>query len=108
MNISQAQAEALGGCQPCQPASTAPAGSQAASPASVLVVDPDKPDWIGISLVTPDGQPIAGEPFVVELADGKSVFGKLDNLGKVRIEGVDPGSCKVSFPERDAKEWKPR
>jgi hypothetical protein len=45
---------------------------------------------------------------VVELADGKSVFGKLDNLGKVRIEGVDPGSCKVTFPERDAAEWKPR
>lgn len=73
-----------------------------------MVVDPDKPDWIGISLVTPDGKPVPGEPFVVELADGKSVVGKLDNLGKVRLEGVDPGSCKVTFPERDAAEWKPR
>ena len=108
MNITQAQADALGGCQPCQPASTAPVKGQTAAPPSVLVVDPDKPDWIGVSLATPDGKPIAGEPFVVELADGKSLVGKLDNLGKVRIEGVDPGTCKVSFPERDAKEWKPR
>ena len=108
MKIPQQQADALGGCQPRQQAATAPITGQAAAPPSVMVVDPDKPDWIGISLVSPDGKPIAGEPFVVELADGKSVFGKLDNLGKVRIEGVDPGSCKVTFPERDAAEWKPR
>ena len=108
MKISQQQADGLGGCQACKPATTAPISGQPAPPPSVLVVDPDKPDWIGISLTTPDGKPIAGEPFVVELVDGKSVVGKLDNLGKMRIEGVDPGTCKVSFPERDAKEWKAR
>jgi hypothetical protein len=108
MKIPQQQADALGGCQACQPATTPAIASQTAPLPSVMVVDPDKPDWIGISLVTPDGKPIPGEPFVVQLADGKTVVGKLDNLGKVRLEGVDPGSCKVTFPERDAAEWKPR
>jgi hypothetical protein len=22
------------------------------------------------------------------------------------VEGIAPGACKVSFPERDAREWK--
>lgn len=108
MKISAAQAEALGGCKECEPAGTVKVDSGTSGPPSVVVVDPSKPDWVGIALVTPDGKPVAGEPFAVELPDGRKVFGKLDNLGKARIEGVEPGSCKVTFPDRDATEWKPR
>ena len=108
MKISDSQAESLGGCQECQPATTPKVASGSATAASVTVVDPAKPDWLAIALVTPDGHPVPNEPFTIELPSGVKVVGKLDNLGKARIEGVDPGNCKVSFPERDAKEWKPR
>ena len=106
MKIGSGQADALGGCQECQPASSSPVKGDPATAASVVTADPSRPDWVAIALVAPDGTPVAGEPFVVELPGGKQIHGKLDNLGKVRIEGVDPGTCKVSFPERDAKEWK--
>ncbi len=106
MKIPQAQADALGGCQECQPASTPPVQSGSSPLPAVVVVDPDKPDWIVIELKTSTGAPVPREPFRLELPDGKPVVGKLDNLGRIRIEGVDPGTCKVSFPERDAKEWK--
>lgn len=108
MRISQAQADALGGCRECEPA-TAPSVKGESEPlAAVIVADPSKPDWIGIALTERDGSPVAGEPFRVELADGRYITGKLDTLGKIRIEGVEPGSCTVSFPERDGKEWKKR
>ena len=108
MNVSSAQADALGGCRECEPARTPAATSGAAAAPSVLVVDPSKPDWVGLELASAGGVPAAGEPFILELADGSRVTGKLDNLGRCRVEGVPPGSCKVTFPERDAKEWKPR
>ena len=108
MKIGDDQAAALGGCQECEPGGAPAVKGVPAAATSVVTADPSQPDWIAIALVTPEGEPVAGEPYVVTLADGKEIHGKLDNLGKVRIEGVDPGSCKVSFPERDGKEWKPR
>ena len=53
-----------------------------------------------------DGLPVAFEPYQVELPDGSTVEGTLDGRGQARIEGIDPGNCKVSFPNRDAKDWK--
>ena len=108
MNVTSAQAGALGGCQECAPARTPGVASGGGGAPSVLVVDPAKPDWVGIELASAAGVPSAAEPFVLELADGTSVTGKLDNLGRCRVEGVPPGTCKITFPERDAKEWKAR
>ena len=34
------------------------------------------------------------------------IEGALDGKGQARIEGIDPGTCKVLFPNRDAKDWK--
>ena len=108
MKISPQQAEALGGCQECRPAEAPRITGRATPLPSVVVADPSKPDWIGIELLGPDGAPVPAEPFLVELADGRQITGKLDNLGRVRIEGVTPGECTVTFPERDAREWRPR
>ena len=108
MKITQGQADALGGCQECQPATASGVASGQNAPPSVLVVDPSKPDWITVTLATPDGKPIAGEPFTIELPDGQKRSGRLDTLGRARIEGIDPGTCKVCFPDRDAREWKKR
>lgn len=62
--------------------------------------------WIEIELLDPSGAPIAGEPYLIELTDGSVARGILDSYGKARVDGIDPGSCKVSFPRRHDKAWK--
>ncbi len=106
MNVSSDQADAMGGCTPCQPAGTTPATSTPPGPSPVVTADPTRQDWIGIQLKTPDGQPLPNERFELTLPDGSIIGGLLDNLGKVRVEGIDPGNCRISFPDRDAREWK--
>ena len=71
-----------------------------------MVVSPAKASWVEIALVDDDGLPVAFEPYQVELPDGSMIEGTLDGTGQARIEGIDPGTCKVSFPNRDAKDWK--
>jgi len=69
-------------------------------------VDPNKTSWVEIELVDDEGLPVAFEAYLVELPDGSPIEGTLDGRGQARIEGIDPGTCKVSFPDRDAKDWK--
>ena len=73
--------------------------------------DPNSPEnkpkkaWIEIQLVDEDGKPVAGEPYKVTLPDGTVADGTLDNKGSARIEHIDPGSCKVTFPNMDQESW---
>lgn len=94
--------------------SPAPAGSPASpcgaadSPDSPSnqVIDPTKSHWISIRLVDPHGKPVPGEDYKVILPDGiTNVEGSLDAHGRARISGIDSGNCKISFPNRDAKDW---
>jgi hypothetical protein len=32
--------------------------------------------------------------------------GTTDAEGSVRVPGIDPGMCEISYPDYDAKEWK--
>jgi type VI secretion system secreted protein VgrG len=72
--------------------------------------DKDKKDkklsWIEIELVDEEGQPVPSEKYLIELSDGTKKEGMLDSEGHARVDGIDPGTCKVSFPNRDAKDWK--
>ena len=100
----------MGGCAPCQPAqppklTPAPAPVRAAGP-PVIVVDREKPSWVAFDLADEDGRPMAAERFIVTLPNGEEVIGALDAKGAVRIEGIEPGTCQVSFPERDKDGWK--
>jgi hypothetical protein len=109
--IRAEQVEAMGGCAPCQPAAP-PNLARPPQPARppgppVIVASRDKPSWVAIELVDEAGKPVPGEPFRVTLPDGSPIEGLLDKRGTVRIEGIDPGTCKVTFPERDAKGWRP-
>ncbi len=66
-----------------------------------------KPEtWIEIELVDEDGIPVEAERYQVELPDGRHVSGTLNAKGRARIEGIDPGTCEVWFPDRDASEWR--
>ncbi len=63
----------------------------------------DEKHFIEIELVDDDGNPVAGEAYFVELPDGSSRSGRTGGDGKARIEDVDPGTAKISFPDLDKK-----
>lgn len=64
-----------------------------------------KCSWIEIEMVGEDDKPIAGERFQVTLPDGSVAEGTLDDKGFARVDGFEPGSCKVSFPDLDQDAW---
>jgi hypothetical protein len=80
-----------------------------AAPAVAAAIATPKPKketaWIEIELVGEDDSPVGGERFQLVLPDGSTREGVLDHAGRVRIEGIDPGTCKVSFPNLDEEAW---
>lgn len=70
---------------------------------------PRKPrkTWVEIELVGMDGAAIPDEPYRIALPDGTSVEGRLDERGRARVKGIDPGSCTVTFPQLDMEAWEP-
>jgi hypothetical protein len=61
--------------------------------------------WIEIEMVGEDGSPVAGEPFKITLPDGGVIEGTLDGKGFARVDGIDPGTCQVTFPRLDTEAW---
>jgi type VI secretion system secreted protein VgrG len=69
----------------------------------------EKKSWIEIELVDEDGDPVAGERYRVTLTDGKTLAeGSLDEHGRARVENIDPGNCKITFPNLDGDSWEPK
>lgn len=69
----------------------------------------DKKNWIEIELLDQDNKPVPGEPYRITLPDGQTLAeGTLDEKGFARVDGIDPGTCKVTFPQRDKRSWKPK
>ncbi len=62
--------------------------------------------WIEIELLDANKKPVAGEPYEVELPNKKVATGTTGADGVARIEGVDPGTCKIRFPRLDKDSWK--
>jgi len=61
--------------------------------------------WIAIELKDTDGNPVAGESYKLELPNGRIVNGKLDSLGMARVNDIDRGQCRVTFPRLDESTW---
>ena len=61
--------------------------------------------WIEVQLVNKKGQPVAGARYRLKVTDGSIREGKLDEKGSVRVPGIDPGMCEVTFLDYDGKEW---
>ncbi len=95
---------------PFHPPTPAPAGGDSGSSAGSAGSPPPPPKtYIEIKLEDTEGRPVAGEPYKVTLPDGQTVAGgTLDDKGFARIDGVDPGSCKVTFPNMDKTVWDPK
>ncbi len=67
----------------------------------------DKKSWIEINLVDDEGDPVAGERYRVTLPDGSTLAeGTTDEKGFARVDHIDPGTCKVTFPNIDGRAWK--
>lgn len=64
-----------------------------------------KKDWIEINLVDEMGQPVPGERYKIKLPDGTVSEGTLDDKGHARVAGIDPGSCDITFPDREKDAW---
>ncbi|MBL8988840.1 MAG: hypothetical protein JNJ80_21375 [Gemmatimonadetes bacterium] len=111
MKLRDQHVEALGGCTECQrqpPEKAPPAepGIGAGAPGkSVVTVDESKAAFIAIELVDAQGLPIPGAECLVTLPDGSKLKTNLDPIGKVRIEGIDPGECVISFPAIDRRDF---
>ena len=75
------------------------------------LVKPYKPDqakkgWIEIVLVDEDNNPVPGEHYQITLPDGATVAdGTLDDKGFARVDGIDSGTCQITFPDLDQDAW---
>ena len=83
--------------KPDDPAPEQPAAGEAPS---------KKVSWIEILLVDANDKPVAGEPYKITLPDDSVKEGTLDDQGFARVDGCDPGTCKVTFPQMDGRSWK--
>ena len=62
--------------------------------------------WIEIELVDEDDQPVTGERYRITLPDGTTVAqGTTGSDGVARVSGIDPGTCKITFPDLDKDAW---
>jgi hypothetical protein len=69
---------------------------------------PAETHWIEIELLDDAGKPVANELYVVELPDGSAIQGRTGSDGRARVDGVDPGTAKVSFPDLDKSSYTPK
>jgi len=68
--------------------------------------DKEKKSWIEIELVDEEDNPVPGERYRITLPDGETLAeGTLDQKGFARVEGIDPGTCKITFPSLDKDAW---
>lgn len=64
-----------------------------------------KTSWIEIELIDMVDKPVPGEQYEIELPDGAVASGTLDHKGFARVDGIEPGSCKIRFPRLDRRAW---
>ena len=68
----------------------------------------EKTHWVEAVLVDETGSPVPGEPCEITLPDGTVSCGTTDEQGKYRVEHIDPGQCKITFPNLDKEAWEPK
>jgi hypothetical protein len=66
---------------------------------------PKKKTWVAVRLVDEAGIPVAGEAYKITLPDNSVREGRTDSSGEAWIEEIDPGECKITFPDIDGREW---
>jgi type VI secretion system secreted protein VgrG len=104
----------LAASTPAQAAAMTPAQQAAAAAADAPTHNPNseenkqKKHYIEIELMDENAKPAAGVAYRVTCPDGAVAEGTLDEKGFARVDGIDPGSCKVTFPDLDKEAWEPK
>jgi len=76
--------------------------------ASIAPITPrETKTWVTIRLVddADPPQPVARARYRIKLPDATVREGSLDGMGIAHFEGLDPGTCEVSFPDYDHDAW---
>ncbi len=64
--------------------------------------------WVEIQLVGEDGSPVPGVKYEITVpGKDQPIKGTLDAQGVGNVEGIDPGTCTITFPELDEEAWEP-
>jgi uncharacterized Zn-binding protein involved in type VI secretion len=86
-------------------AKDAPAPAKAAKPPGNFSKKSVRTDSIACLVKDEDGHPVPGIYYEIKLPSGAKVAGVTDENGEINIQGIDPGSCTVSFPDLHKDEW---
>ncbi len=65
----------------------------------------EKKDWIEIILVDREGKPMPGVRYRITPPGGNPVEGRLNEHGQAGLYNIDPGNCKITFPDLDKDAW---
>ena len=65
----------------------------------------DKKAWIEIILVDMEGKPVPNVKYRITPPGGEPVEGTLNEHGQAGVYGIEPGNCKVTFPDLDKDAW---
>ena len=83
-------------------------GAAQASSKSSANKDPlkdSKKTWVEVELLDKNKHPVKGLAIELTLPDGSIEKGTLSEKGSFRKDGIDPGTCRVRFPDLDGREW---
>lgn len=82
------------------------------TPAQPFVAPPSPTEWKGkeltwieLELVGMDDKAVTGELYEIVVPDGRVYRGSTDQNGVGRVEGFEPGSCRIRFPNLDQDAW---
>jgi len=76
-----------------------------AEPVKEVPVEPAETTWIEIEMVDEADMPVAGERYEIKQGDKVIRTGTLDANGFAHIDGVEPGTCDICFPNLDMAAW---
>lgn len=62
------------------------------------LADEDQTTWIEFRLHDQTDEPFAGLEYVLAHPDGRETSGRLNDLGIVHLDGIDPGDYTIRFP----------
>ena len=65
----------------------------------------EKKAWVEIVLVDMEGKPVPGVKYRITPPGGAPVEGRLNEHGQAGLYMIEPGSCKITFPDLDKDAW---
>ncbi|HRH41119.1 MAG TPA: hypothetical protein PKY82_05700 [Pyrinomonadaceae bacterium] len=65
----------------------------------------DKKAWIEIILVDAEGKPMPNVKYRITPPSGAPVEGRLNEHGQAGLYQIEPGNCKITFPDLDKDAW---